>query len=102
MNMKNVLILSLAGFTFTLLAAETWKLPLDQPAFRPGPGAEIATANCLLCHSADYISTQPPLDRTAWLATVNKMREKYGAPLPTNQIERVVQYLSATYGRDKR
>ena len=95
--MKAALLLCLAGFT--LATAEAWKLPTDQPKFRPGPGAEIATANCLLCHSADYVSTQPPLPRATWLATVNKMREKYGAPLPTNQVERVVEYLSVSYGK---
>jgi len=90
------------GLAATFPAAETWKLPPDQPPFRPGAGAAVATANCLLCHSSDYVSTQPPLDRTAWLATVNKMREKYGAPLPTNQIAAVVDYLTATYGRKPR
>jgi mono/diheme cytochrome c family protein len=97
--MKAALLLCLAGYTLAAAAADAWKLPADQPKFRPGPGADIATANCLLCHSADYVSTQPPLARATWLATVNKMREKYGAPLPTNQVERVVEYLSVSYGK---
>jgi mono/diheme cytochrome c family protein len=79
--------------------ADAWKLPSDQPRFRAAPGAELATAHCLLCHSADYVSMQPPLDRAAWLATVNKMREKYGAPLPTNQVARITDYLAAAYGK---
>jgi mono/diheme cytochrome c family protein len=86
----------------TAVAADKWVLPTDQPKFRAGPGANVATANCLLCHSADYVSTQPPLSRAQWLTTVNKMREKYGAPLPTNQVERVVEYLSANYGSSKK
>ena len=96
--MKVILILSVLSAT-ALFAADKWVLPSDQPKFRPGPGAQVATANCLLCHSADYVSTQPPLDRAAWLATVNKMRDKYGAPLPTNQVERVVDYLATSYGK---
>jgi len=97
--MKAACIISLAGITLAAAAADNWKLPIDQPKFRPGPGAEIATANCMLCHSADYISTQPPLSRAVWLATVTKMREKFGAPLPTNQVERVVEYLTLSYGK---
>ena len=98
--MKLAFVICFTGLA--LMAADAWKLPADQPKFRPGPGVEVATANCLLCHSADYVSTQPPLDRAVWLATVNKMREKYGAPLPTNQVARVVDYLSSTYGKKAR
>ena len=100
--MKTALLLCLAGFVFVAAGADVWKLPPDQPRFRAGPGVEIAAVNCILCHSSDYISTQPPMERAAWLATVNKMREKYGAPLPTNQVERVVEYLSSAYGKKTR
>ena len=97
--MKIFLIVPWLAVATILGAADAWKLPTDQPKFRPGPGAEVATASCLLRHSADYVSTQPPLERAAWLATVNKMREKYGAPLPTNQVARVVDYLTINYGK---
>jgi len=100
--MKAILTLSVLSVAAMLAAADAWKLPSDQPKFRPGAGAELATANCLLCHSADYVSTQPPLERAAWLATVNKMREKYGAPLLTNQVERIADYLANTYGKKAR
>jgi len=80
-------------------AAEEWELPLDQPPLKPGPGMEVVATNCQICHSSDYISTQPPLNRTTWSATVQKMREKYGAQVPTNQVEQIVDYLAATYGK---
>ena len=72
--MRIPFVFGVAGLIVALLgmvaagAADAWKLPVDQPKFRPGPGAELAIAHCLLCHSADYVSTQPPLDRAAWLA----------------------------------
>ena len=100
--MKTAFLFCLAGFAFVAAAADAWKLPADQPRFRAGPGVEIASANCILCHSTDYLSTQPPLERAAWLAIVNKMREKYGAPLPTNQVDRVVNYLTGAYGKKPR
>ena len=99
-TMLAVALLSLA----VLNRAETkWELPPDNTTFKPGPGVEQAMANCVICHSADYIATQPPLDRNAWGAIVLKMREKYGAPVLTNNVEAIVQYLSSTYGKsDKR
>ncbi len=80
-------------------AADEWELPLDQPQLKPGPGMEVVATNCQICHSSDYISTQPPLTRATWTATVQKMREKYGAQVPTNQVEQIIQYLVATNGK---
>ncbi len=91
--------LSVASLILVQAADRNWKLPPETARLKPGSGAEIATSQCLLCHSADYISTQPRLDRAAWSASVQKMREKYGSPLPTNQVDAVVDYLVKTYGK---
>lgn len=88
--------LLLAGLV--LQAAEKYSLPPETAAFKSGPGAEIAMIQCLLCHSADYVSTQPPLPRASWKAIVQKMREKYGAPIPDDKTETLVDYLTRTYG----
>lgn len=81
-------------------AADKFTLPSENATFKPGPGAEIAVAQCLLCHSADYVSTQPRLARPVWKATLLKMRDKYGAPLPEDRIEILVDYLTKTYGAE--
>jgi cytochrome c551/c552 len=73
------------------------QLPPETEAFKPGAGSEIANAQCLICHSVEYVSTQPPLPRTFWSAEVEKMRDKYGAPIPKEQVEPLVNYLAKTY-----
>ncbi len=73
-------------------------LPTETAVFRPGKGAELAQANCLICHSADYISMQPPMPRTFWDATVKKMKEKFGAPAPEESLAALAAYLTAAYG----
>src|SRR5258706_15150674 len=83
---------------FGIGGPKDWQLPPETEKFRPGKGADLVAGNCLLCHSADYVSTQPPLARTAWRATVEKMRVKYGAPIATNKVDDLVGYLTATYG----
>src|ERR1043165_131360 len=83
-----------------LYGADKFSLPPDSGTFKPGPGAEIAVAQCLLCHWSDYVSTQPRLPRTTWRATVLKMRDKYGAPLPEDKVEILAEYLSKTYGAE--
>jgi sulfite dehydrogenase (cytochrome) subunit B len=87
---------------FTINAADSrFQLPAETAKFKAGAGAELAVSNCLLCHSADYVFTQPPLDRAAWQGIVVKMREKYGAPLPPDKVDAVVDYLAKTYGKEK-
>jgi mono/diheme cytochrome c family protein len=73
-------------------------LPAENAKLKAAAGAELVKGQCLLCHSADYISTQPPLSAAAWKATVIKMRDKYGAPIAEDKIEPLVQYLTANYG----
>ena len=93
------IVLSVAIPAGAMFASEAWKLPSGESPLKAGPGADLVTAHCIICHSTDYISTQPRLSRAAWTATVQKMREKYGAPLPTNQVEQVVEYLVGAYGK---
>lgn len=74
------------------------KLPSETASFKPAPGVEIANARCLVCHSVEYVSTQPALTKTFWASSVKKMREKYGAEIPDQQVEPLLDYLVETYG----
>jgi sulfite dehydrogenase len=82
-----------------LTAAEVRiELPPETAAFKPGPGSEIANGQCLTCHSVEYVTTQPPLPGTFWMAEVKKMRDKFGAPVPDTQVGPLVWYLTRNYG----
>ena len=74
-------------------------LPSELMDLKPGPGAELVTSQCVLCHSLDYITTQPPLSTAQWTANVAKMVDKYGAPIPPAQTTPIVRYLVRAYGR---
>jgi hypothetical protein len=76
----------------------TITLPAETATFTPGKGIELVQVNCLICHSADYVRTQPPMPRKFWEAEVKKMREKYGAPTPEATVPALVDYLATTYG----
>jgi len=79
------------------------QLPPETLVYKPGPGSEIANAQCLICHSADYVSTQyPESPRDYWKATVLKMKKAYGAPIPDAQVEPLVDYLSKNYGKESK
>jgi mono/diheme cytochrome c family protein len=98
--MKTKLVLfSVVLVAAAALAGEvTITLPPETVALKPGKGAEFAQANCLVCHSADYVATQPPMPRKFWDAEVKKMIEKYAAPTPPDVTASIAEYLTATYG----
>lgn len=83
-----------------LVNAENWRLPSasSEPKLKSAPGVQTVSANCQVCHSLDYISTQPPLNRAAWTGIVQKMRQKFGAPLPAEKVDDVVNYIVENYG----
>jgi len=96
-----VALLALSAAAAAVFAADAvFTLPRETTALKPGPGVELVTAQCLMCHSADYISTQPRLTRTQWQAGVTKMQQKYGAPIATNSMDRLVDYLVKNYGSE--
>jgi cytochrome c5 len=75
------------------------ELPASDEPFPPGTGADIASSQCLLCHSAGMVLTQPPLKKDEWRAEIMKMRSAYGAPIPEEQIEGLSEYLKNINGR---
>lgn len=73
-------------------------LPAETARLKAAPGVELANVQCVACHSLDYISTQPLLTSAQWRATVIKMQLKYGAPIMTNTMDLLVEYLARHYG----
>ncbi|MDB5297909.1 MAG: hypothetical protein JWO31_3892 [Phycisphaerales bacterium] len=70
-------------------------VPLDLP---DAPGKNLVTANCILCHSPQYILMQPAFPRKVWEAEVDKMRKTFGAPVAEPNVGPIVDYLMAIRG----
>ncbi len=94
-----------AGFAGAVVLAQQPKpqeMPPETATYRPSdlPGYALVQRNCLTCHSAQYVSTQPRLPRSYWDATVRKMKKPFGALFPDEDIPAMVEYLSKTYGSE--
>lgn len=89
----------LAAGPVTIAAPVNYQLPDEVAAFKPGPNLELVQGNCSACHSADYISTQPPMTdkKGFWQAEVTKMIKVYGAQIDDADVGKIVDYLAATY-----
>lgn len=79
-------------------------LPLETARLKPSKlaGYQLALQKCGICHSADYISQQPPAMTAAqWTAEVRKMEHAYAAPLSDGDVAQIGEYLAVTYGGAK-
>ncbi|WP_296228735.1 c-type cytochrome [Ralstonia sp. UBA689] len=79
-------------------------LPPETAQYKPSdlPGYRLVLQNCMICHAAQYVQTQPPaLPRSYWEATVKKMKVPFGAPFPEKDIPAMVDYLVKTYGAER-
>ena len=84
-------------------AAVTWNvvkatLPAGDVVFPSGDGSTIATAQCLICHSAGTVLRQPPQSQAQWLAEIRKMRALWGAPIPVDEEQALSRYLARING----
>lgn len=83
------------GTTASLLPPETASY-----TFKPGLNVEMVREACLECHSADYVTSQPPQSYASWLATVNKMISTFKMDaLTTSERESILLYLTTNYGK---
>ncbi len=94
-----ILAIGAAAAGGSLADTLTIDLPKETATLKSGPGADMANDHCLICHSAQYISTQPRDKPLAfWKAEVEKMRKVYGAPIPDDEIDPLAEYLTQSYG----
>ncbi len=82
-------------------AAKTIELPKMSFDLAAGPDKDKANAYCGICHGVEYIPMQPKLSRAQWAATVTKMIKAFGAPVPQEDADRIVNYLATAYGTGK-
>jgi cytochrome c5 len=68
---------------------------------KEGPEAVVVRAYCSMCHSIDYLQMNSTfMKRAGWEAEVRKMVKVMGAPVPEEDVARIVDYLTRRYGTD--
>lgn len=95
-------VLALAGALGLSRATEPDRLPAQLPEktieLKDAPGRELTASHCNICHSLEYIpSNAPAMNRAAWQKTIQKMRERYGAPISDEEATQILDYLDRSY-----
>lgn len=97
------LVIGLAAASASAAPTEI-KLPPDPSKLRDSklPGYAVAQQKCGICHSADYISYQPPgMSQAQWTAETTKMQHSYGALMSDDDVKLIGAYLAVAYGSAK-
>ena len=86
----------------TATAVRHLTLPHFEPDMPVAQGRDEFMRACVSCHSARYVTMQPPFSRRQWEETVRKMINTYGAPADEFQVVKIVDYLYAIDGNGPR
>jgi ubiquinol-cytochrome c reductase cytochrome c subunit len=93
-----LLALSIAGVCLVMppaLAIPGQGDPDDEQAYRAAVARQAFRENCLICHSEEMVVTQR-LTPAQWKTEVEKM-VGWGSPLPRDQVQPLIDYLSREY-----
>ena len=100
-----IILLEVASMPLVARAATPFELKsvkIDLPdsdrMFPDGPGSDAINNNCLACHSAGMVLNQPALSKQAWAAEVTKMIDTYKAPVASEDVGPIVEYLTGLKG----
>jgi mono/diheme cytochrome c family protein len=104
--MKKILVLLAAAALCgsALAVTKVIQLPPDSEQLRPSvlPGYAKAQAQCVACHSAEYMLYQPATaPRGYWENMVKRMKTVFRAPVNDEDIPVIVDYLVKTYGNEQ-
>jgi sulfite dehydrogenase (cytochrome) subunit B len=106
MQTKNIATLVLAVLLCgpALAVTKVIQLPPDGEQLKasPLPGYAKAQAQCVACHSAEYMLFQPATaPRGYWENMVKRMKAVFKAPVNDEDMPVIVDYLVKTYGNEQ-
>ena len=82
------------------LSPVTVVMPRDSSQLKMGPDVRLVRDTCTECHSANYFTSQPPLDKATWQAIIQKMAKKFEMDEPSQKNnDAILEYLVTNYGQ---
>jgi sulfite dehydrogenase (cytochrome) subunit B len=91
-------LLSVAVVAIAAATAMSPALTAELTQLQDGPGRDLTFGRCVLCHDLAYIpSNAPAMNRAAWQKTIQKMRERFGAPITDPEAQQILDYLDKHY-----
>jgi mono/diheme cytochrome c family protein len=93
-----ITIAAAAGGVGAIGAAPAWQAAEAAVQLQEAPGRELTSGRCVTCHSLEYIpSNAPAMNRGGWQKSIQKMRERFGAPISDEEAQQILDYLDHNY-----
>jgi hypothetical protein len=87
-----------AGLGFALALCSVPLSAAESTELKDAPGHDLTLGRCIICHSVEYIpSNAPAMNRGAWQKTIQKMKDRFGAPITDEEAKQILDYLDANY-----
>jgi sulfite dehydrogenase (cytochrome) subunit B len=105
--MKQILLTAVIALAISPVSAlagdsvKTINIPPVTVELKAGDGKARVETMCNICHSLDYITSQPAFTKTQWTGTVTKMIKVMGAPISEDDAKVITEYLAKYYGTKK-
>lgn len=88
----------LIALGFAALGCRAGAATDETVTLKAGPGHDLTAGLCMICHSLEYIpANAPAMNRGAWQKSIQKMRERFGAPISDQQAQQILDYLADNY-----
>jgi hypothetical protein len=92
------LVLGAGGWLGAAEPLVSAQLKEEAVRLKDAPGRELTEGRCNICHSLEYIpSNAPAMNRAAWQKSIQKMRERFGAPIADEEAKQILDYLDGSY-----
>ena len=96
--MRRPLVLVAVSAALAVAAAAAAAAGEESLTLHEGSARDLTAGRCAICHSLDYIPNNAPvMDRTGWQKTIQKMRERFGAPISDQEAQQILDYLAGNY-----
>jgi sulfite dehydrogenase (cytochrome) subunit B len=93
-----VILVAMAAVVITGLCAAPRAAAAELTQLKDGPGRDLTIDRCVVCHGLAYIpSNAPAMNRAGWQKTIQKMRERFGAPMTDEEAQQILEYLASRY-----
>ena len=96
--MRRPLVLVAVSAALGVAAASAAAAGEESLTLHEGSARALTAGRCAICHSLDYIPNNAPvMDRSGWQKTIQKMRERFGAPISDQEAQQILDYLAGNY-----
>jgi hypothetical protein len=96
--MRRPLVLVAVSAALAVAAVAAAAAGEESLTLHEGSARELTAGRCAICHSLDYIPNNAPvMDRSGWQKTIQKMRERFGAPISDPEAQQILDYLAGNY-----